>query len=136
MGWSRIIYRCTLFTHTRYYCVRTYRYVSNVENDRRTDGRTRATHRSSDDADDDDDDDDDDASGFGFVRVFVFVFVFVFVVARGGEPSSYRAWWECESAMRERDADARAGASDGAFPSSSSSFVERVVVDARFRFEL
>jgi hypothetical protein len=102
-----------------------------VENDRRTDGRTRATHRSSDD--DDDDDDDDDASGFGFVRVFVFVFVFV--VARGGEPSSYRAWWECESAMRERDADARAGASDGAFPSSSS-FVERVVVDARFRFEL
>ena len=126
---SRIIYRCTLFTHTRY-CVRTYRYVSNVQNDRRTDGRTRATHRSSDDADDDDD--DDDASGFGFVRVFVFVFVFV--VARGGEPSSYRAWWECESAMRERDADARAGASDGAFPSSS--FVERVVVDARFRFEL
>ena len=127
-----IIYRCTLFTHTLH-CVHTYRYVSNVENDRRTDGRTRATHRSSDD-DDDDDDDEDDASGFGFVRVFVFVFVFV--VARGGEPSSYRAWWECESAMRERDADARAGASDGAFPSSSSSFVERVVVDARFRFEL
>ena len=122
----------TVYTYT---VLCTYIPVRFKRGERQTDGRTRATHRSSDDADDDDDDDDDDdASGFGFVRVFVFVFVFV--VARGGEPSSYRAWWECESAMRERDADARAGASDGAFPSSSSSFVERVVVDARFRFEL
>ena len=117
----------TVYTYTT---LCTYIPVRFKRGERQTDGRTRATHRSSDDADDDDDDDDDDASGFGFVRVFVFVFVFV--VARGGEPSSYRAWWECESAMRERDADAR----DGAFPSSSSSFVERVVVDARFRFEL
>ena len=123
----------TVYTYTVLLC--TYIPVRFKRGERQTDGRTRATHRSSDDADDDDADDDendDDASGFGFVRVFVFVFVVV--VARGGEPSSYRAWWECESAMRERDADAR----DGAFPSSSSStsFVERVVVDARFRFEL
>ena len=119
----------TVYTYT---VLCTYIPVRFKRGERQTDGRTRATHRSSDDADDDDDDDDDDASGFGFVRVFVFVVVFV--VARGGEPSSYRAWCGCESAMRERDADAR----DGAFPSSSSSssFVERVVVDARFRFEL
>jgi len=119
----------TVYTYT---VLCTYIPVRFKRGERQTDGRTRATHRSSDDADDDDDDDDDDA--IGFVRVFVFVVVFV--VARGGEPSSYRAWCGCESAMRERDADARAGASDGAFPSSSSSFVERVVVDARFRFEL